>query len=260
MANINQENLQRLVDGELDLDQTRQVLVEAENNPSNWREIACAMVENQIFRKQFLASGGSGSLAQDTVATNQPVDEIQIKSVDSLPVKRFAIPFQNLALAAGLLIALTTGYLVGSSHLPSFDPSGTMAETPVEKQSSDGLVNGLADPSPRVAANDDGSSDQISPASFVQFETPDGRAPKGQVPLFLPEDFQVLIGKDRANKFDPQTLRQLLPELGITDELKAQLGRSGYQVDVHVDYVSGNFSDGRKFVVPMRTVRWSPGN
>lgn len=262
MANLGQEKLQRLVDGELSIEQIRQLMITAENNPSQWREIACAVVEDQLFQRQFAADD---RLAQEEESVqeffSEQVESPQLSvsketSKESEHKKSSGPLLHSLALAAGLLIALLTGYLAGSSRMPS-NANLPIVQTPSTSNQEEDFE--LASNNNKEV-NQSRDFNRISPASYVEFDPPNGETPKGQVPLYTIEDIRTLTGQGEEAELDSKTLRQLLPSSSVTDDLRKELGESGYQVKVEVKYVSGNLGEGRKFVVPMRTIRWVPGN
>ena len=94
--------LQRLVDGELDRLGTRKLLELAETNPHLWREMASAFVENQFWQQDFeqLDRGDVSNRVQPVARHTTEVHS------------RLSIP-NWFSLAAGILLALTTGLLIG---------------------------------------------------------------------------------------------------------------------------------------------------
>ena len=49
--------MQRLVDGECDEAELRSLLLDAENQPDGWRQIATAFVEDKFWQTQFRQTG-----------------------------------------------------------------------------------------------------------------------------------------------------------------------------------------------------------
>ena len=280
MSLIDPEKLQHLVDGELSATETRELLRSIDCQSDDWRDIACAMIENQLFQKQFLLAAQHESNDEDAAVKNElaaaPVQQTEQDS--PLPVQRndhhsgserrlFGFPLQSLAMAAGLMIALTTGYLVGTSKNDSMLSTDTgnslIAESNLDDDAdASNLVTNDEQELPTTTdpADPTEPSSQISPASYVEFEMPNGETPPGQVPLYNVADVKRLTGLQQDKQLDEATLNRLLPELKMSPEIRDQLGRSGYVVEVQTRYVTGDLGDGRKFIVPVRTMRWSAGN
>ena len=50
-STIDSNQVQRLVDGELSADEIRTLFETADQNPEQWRGIACAFAEDQLFAR-----------------------------------------------------------------------------------------------------------------------------------------------------------------------------------------------------------------
>ncbi len=104
--------IQRLVDGECDEAELRSLLLDAENQPDGWRQIATAFVEDKFWQTQFrrtgtrnddspaVLTGQKHDVWEQTV--NQPKSSAQLSRSFHPQVIRW------LTMAAGLLLALST--------------------------------------------------------------------------------------------------------------------------------------------------------
>lgn len=72
--------------------------------------------------------------------------------------------------------------------------------------------------------------------------------PVAPVPLFTVKNAEQW---KRLNKQRNQS--------AISPEMLKQLTGSGYQMEQDINYISGRLVDGRSFVVPVRTIRFLPG-
>jgi hypothetical protein len=72
--------------------------------------------------------------------------------------------------------------------------------------------------------------------------------PVAPVPLFTVNNVEQL-----------KRLNQQRNTPAISPEMLKQLTGSGYQMEQDINYISGRLGDGRSFVVPVRTIRFIPG-
>jgi len=254
MKPIDPLQLQRLVDGELDQPQIQQVLAEAKAAPEQWQAIAVGFVENQIWDRAFQADNLVGSV---TPTASAPVVENFAAGKDpSQKTTRVHEPihprsnYSWLVLAASLLAAATIGYMVNQIQNRNV-PSSNIAEktSPI----SEPLI---ANKSP----DNNSAAPQITPASLqpdYHLEVPQDNehlrdvmaaGPVAPVPLYR-------IGNvEQLEQFKLQRQPSELPP-----EIVQRLNGSGYQMQQDINFISGRLGDGRAFVVPVRTIRFLPG-
>ena len=120
--------LQRLVDGELDHDEIRQLLTDAETNPASWRLIASTFVEDQIWKAEFseqLEQSESESASRMSAGASE---------------NHHAPRMWWMSLAASVALALSVGFLVGQGDFAT----GSSSTDP------NGVAGGIVDPEQSV--------------------------------------------------------------------------------------------------------------
>lgn len=235
---IDPDELQRLIDGELPANEVRSLLEKAEQDPSQWRTIGCAFVEDQLFQKQF------ESLTKDIDPKMlEPVKTTPTKSVPKEITRSGSFGLvQKLAIAASFAVAGLVGYLMGSDG---------------RLQTSDQTANST------MIASDDSANRTLTPVDLqpeyrMELLTSDGEAIDGEVDLYRYNDLHRLVGNNSSDR--SVTLKDVLPPSGFTPEARKRLSRSGYDVNESTDYMSGRLQDGRQFVVPVRSIRFDQGH
>ena len=221
------DRLQRLVDGELTVEEVREGLQSLENGSPQWRSIACAFVEDQMFRKEL----GDYVAQSDPIASNQPQ-----RAAMSPRVSRSIL--SSLAIAAGVLLMGSLGYLVGSK----------------------GAVNQMAHNEERIAekpTEEVAHPVDLRPEYRMQLLTVDGESLGSEVDLYEYEDLNRLVGNELS---EPLTVEKMLPPSGLSADFRQRLSRSGYDVNESTNYMSGRLDDGRAFLVPVRSIRFDRGH
>lgn len=231
------EKLQRLIDGELSVDEVRELLHGVDEDSGQWRMIACAFVEDQLFRKQF-----ETMTAEVTSKPAKPVKS------DSTVVRNrgenSATLIRQLAIAASLAVAGLVGYLIGTD---------TSTLLPDESGATNMIANddrSVADPSLTPV--------NLEPEYRMELLTPDGEAINGEVDLYRYNDLHRLVGNRGSKR--AMTLSDILPESDLSPEMRRRLSRSGYEINESTNYMSGRLQDGRQFVVPVRSIRFDQGH
>ena len=224
--------LQRLVDGELDRPGTRKLLEMAEANPHLWREMASSFVENQLWRHDFQQMH-----RDDSTNGFKPATKHEGQSHSSLK-----IPYW-FSLAAGVLLALTAGLLIGrnSGGLTDDGHSPVANKSPV---SPDGQ---LADLQPPNEATTKQTLVDYRPDYHLELQDANGNPYFGsEVPLYSASNAQRAgIRLDQPSQ--------------IPSEFVDRVKRNGYGIQQNLNYISGRLNDGRQFVVPVRTINLSAG-
>ena len=223
--------LQRLVDGELDLEETRQLLQLAVREPASWREIATTFVENRIWQSEFVDRS-------ETEPENpaKHVGDLKLKSTSSVSVPRSWWP----SLAASMALALSVGFLIGQHDHDSSDEVA-LADTDQIADSTG------TDPAPFALTQADQQSNglDLNPAVYhMQLQDQNGNQ-------YLDSEIPLYAAKQNDDL-------RLLQHSKIPDSIREQASDSGYQVQQGIRYVSGQLDDGRQFVIPIRNYRFSP--
>jgi len=222
---ISDEQLDRLVDGELDETARRALLGTLETEPDGWRRCALAFLEAQTWRQ---ALGG-------VVPAPAPTAEIIPAAAAAAKASRWHTAnlwAGRLAIAASLLVAVVLGAMVGPTFRRAGAPSAIAP--PVVAQDTQRGAAGQA-PLPIAAAG--GPS---NPWQLVTLSTPaDAQQPSAAVRL-------PAVQRDRV---DEQLLRNM-PGPVPRDVLQL-LRKSGHQVDQVRDVVPVRLRDGRQLLVPV---------
>lgn len=236
--NFDDRDLDRLVDGELDEDRRRQLLIELETQPDGWRRCALKFLESQAWGAAIAAEAaaqGRHAAVGGPTAPSQPA----VVGGTATPRARHRGPhdlrpwLNALAMAACFLIALNIG-------LQWRDGSGTTTNAGRGTgQQASNVAPPAAAPDRGVASRGQASSDWQT----VTLAVPDGVS-GGTAQIQLP--------CRESDQLDEQWL-QSLPG-AISPEARRALERSGYQVRQHRQLVPLPLEDGRRLVVPVDQV------
>ncbi len=234
-SSINENELQKLVDGELDLAATRRLLNSAETNSDQWRQIATAFVEDRLWQRSFQQL----ELESESSDIDPPWPETAAKAIPNRTSTSVRFP-SWLALAAGLLFAAGVGFYAGSDR--SFN--GEADHTSLAEAADAASVTGSssADWLPDVSLAD------LTPEYELELTDAMGVG-KSSVPLYSAR---------RLNQLPPSQ-RSVFAASGPSDQDLQRWRESGYQYRQNVDYLSGRLKDGRTFVVPVQTINVSSG-
>lgn len=264
MKPIDPLQLQRLVDGELDATQVQSILGDAASLPDQWRDIAIGYIENQLWHRTFQTGEATeveprrselvgGDLADST--TNIETDELDARSGSlnrSKPALRRPFYFSRFTLAASLLVAATIGYMTNQITHRTIPPV-RLADNQPQPLADESLARSNLAPSRPAAVP---SQPQITQADY-HLEVPQDSEP-----------FKDLVGDGSAtsiplyrigNKRQLNELNERRKEPVLPPEILKRLASSGYQMEQHVEFISGRLANGRSFVVPVRTIRFVPG-
>lgn len=233
-------SLQRLADGELDAAQTRDFVVatdaDANAQPTSlpWRRVALTLIENQMWQAAFRqADVNAEPNARLISEANERLSSPEIdRQVTAARTGFSSWP----ALAAGLLVAATLGYVAGS--VPG--TSGTRESSATQ-----------------LAGNVDSTEDNAS-------GTPQEHRP--QYHLRLPDVGNDALSDSSIPLYEPAAFKAMQDQQpiefygnGMSNADLQRLYRNGYQVQQNVNFMSGKLDDGRSFVVPVRTINLSTG-
>ncbi len=264
--------LQRLIDGECSADEIRSTLALAEQHPDLWPAIAMALVEDRAWQRQFQRETPKPGLAlgSDRVAASGPGNGASTLGivVDGSPrnstlsarlnsnlnhsiairstVPSTLVRLNRLALAACALLAAMLGYVAGQ-NFPSANPPGELlADADTAKPASKSLDNQVA--AAPVA------TPKITPASLqadyhLQLPNDERSNLSGDIPLYNVQSMEQW--KQLSQPTDDQ--------FQLSQEMLADLKARGMRVRQDVRFLSGNLQDGRKFIIPIRSINFSPG-
>ena len=222
--------LQRLIDGELDRDSINRLLQSAESHSEQWRDIALSFVEDQIWKSEFIDSTSEaqamGPEQRNSVGGNAMPKSSAHGKLDFWTVSQW------LTLAAMLLVMLASGYYLGQSDDSSagMDIANTVPSI---------------DPGPNPGATQGTSMVNLRPEYHMQLQDPQGAYANTEIPLY-----DMTTARQMGYQLQP-------PEL--PEQLKRSWTSSGYQLKQNVDYISGRLNDGRRFIVPVRTINLTSG-
>jgi len=233
--------LQRLIDGELSSIEVRELVEKADRNPALWRSIGCAFTEDQMFRQQF------ESLTDETEQSKPAMPVQHLATTNQKPPKslRSTPLVWQLTTAACFALAGLVGYLIGS------EGSSPTSDIP----SSNMIANN--------SNSDAGNTSALTPVDLkpeyrMELLTPDGESVDGEVDLYRYNDLHRLVGNDGSDR--RVKLKDVLPSSGFSPEARQRLSQSGYDINETTNYMSGRLQDGRKFVVPVRSIRFDQGH
>jgi hypothetical protein len=223
MKPVDPLQLQRLTDGELSLEQIKQVIKNAESNPDQWPAIAKALIEDKLWQNQIL---------QATQLLSPPVE---LTTPVSPPKHQHSSRWtQLLSVAAALAVAAVAGYLVAGMNIGG-DPSPFNSTQLAESDLT----------TPMTPAT-------FSPDYHLKFSENSGLARRGfssqdQVPLYSIKNADELRQFQDQQTFEP-----------VSSELLQKLTSAGYRINNNIELISGDFNDQQRFVVPIRTIQLEP--
>ena len=166
---LSDRRFDRLVDGELNEEERREMLAGLDREPGGWRRCALAFLESQCWKQTF------GAFSQQTVQHEAPVTVAH-----SAPVRGPGRMGTLLAMAASFLIALWVGSLVWQTG------TDRVAAPP-------GATGGLASVSPKGSTPSD-------PWRVVTVSQPTGAQAAGH---------SLRVPAVERNNIDPQWARNL---------------------------------------------------
>ncbi len=255
---LDELTLQRLVDNELSHEQIRQLLTKIEfgGGAVNWKKIALAFTENQMFERAFcleesaITNSDSSPVAESSAVLQRPKSS-KIQEV-TYPNSWWAS-----ALAVSLLLVMGSLYLISnfSSQFsddqivrsPAAENRPAVAVVPKAIESFDRTTLASYEPDHQLETKD------ISSASMGQHNS---SIPLYDVGRLNPEQLASLQGDDRAAR--EAMFSRVLPQ-SLSPQLVQQLQQSGGMVDQNLEFISGRLDDGRSYLIPYRTIRFLPG-
>jgi hypothetical protein len=233
--------LQRLVDGELDVHERRRLLQRCEEEPAQWRRLALSLLEEQSFQKDV-------TFFANTTSTNLPMEtpgvalSTSLESNAKLDTKH---PWGQFALAASLLVAVgfLTGYGLNSMGPEVAVPSAGLMESGSKTLADSG---GNAGTNQKSLSTSNNSIDSSLPAGqpravgelrFASDQTKAGVSDQVGMPLYE-------VRPDHIQQMMEQQFRQI-------SEWNRQNIKRGVQIDWQPEMIESQLPDGRAVVVPI---------
>ncbi len=256
---LDELTLQRLVDGELSHQQIRRLLAEVEfgDDASNWKKIALAFSENQMFEAAFSLEEESARSADGLFPVGEASGVLERPKVPNIEKVTYPNTWWVSALAVSLLLAIAAAYQfssfwsqVGDGQLvqaPSAEDRPAVLVEPKAIESFDRTTLASYEPDHQLEAKDIGTASIGHHNSSI---------PLYDVGRLNPEQLANLQGDDRAAR--EAMFSRVLPR-SLSPELVQQLQQSGGMVDQNLEFISGRLDDGRPYLIPYRTIRFLPG-
>jgi hypothetical protein len=262
---INEHTLQKLVDGELDNDQIRSLLRDADklggdSHPGDWKQMAVAFAENQLIQRSF------GDFNSASAVSSPIADDVNIKdssrSHQSTAADTGSRTVLMALLAASLLIGaalLLHNFSPGSSPtLPpgfAFETVSDSPDTVADLGAQQKRLPPFNEQTLMALAPDHQLNPDQLPATF-------GRKGQPQVPLYDAKRFdrrQLSQLRNHDNAAKRAWFDQVIPAERVGDQMVADYEKAGVLVDQEIEFLSGRLDDGRSYMIPYRTVRFTPG-
>jgi hypothetical protein len=245
---LDDRRFDRLVDGELNEEERRELLTRLDSEPGGWRRCALAFLESQCWRQTFVAVAIEGAVLE-------PASPAKRRSRSRWP----GWVGTGLAMAASFFLMFWVGSTVKQRLGHPSMPAGAMGELAgtAGRQSAPSLssqpafsrasqfsnrplsqepLGNLADMSPQGRA-------APGPWRMVTVSTPAGAGGRG-ASFRLPA-----IERDNI---DQQWLRSFPP--AIPDSVLQAFNRTGHEVQQRRELVPVPLKDGRRLVVPVDQV------
>ena len=254
MQKIDPIRLQRLIDGELVDAELRELIEIAESEPGGWRQVAIGFIEDRQWQ--------SGFQKQELDQTEPSGNELSppIKVGDSQPKgsSLFSKPsfgWKWFGLAAIVFLSLTIGFMFSEywGSTPGGQHARSTGTVPVQlaRETGGSQEDLVANTNPALG----GSGETGQPPETLVSYRPDYHLElhdaygkpvlDGQIPLYTYANAKK-IGYTLESPEMPQAMRDRFSD-------------SGYLLNENVKYISGSLDDGRQFVLPVRTISFSPG-
>ena len=243
--------IHRLVDGELQSSQLREMIELLDAHPTEWRRCALLLLENQSLARECAAMARSAPLAISTRGADhaqlvgQPVGRREPSRARSQRTWEF------LAVAALLLLMFSAGYALRGPVVPS-DDSPTIAVDHAPPSATIEPHHESVEAAPR---NEPYASDQ--PTYYVNQNS------GNELGVNQVGSVQVKIDNETVTElpvYDESTMPSLYAssEAAFSPALIEQLQQQGKRVRRHVTFMPVTLSDGRSAVVPVEGLEVTP--
>ncbi len=262
---IDEHTLQKLVDGELENDKIRSLLRDADQaggvgNQTHWKQMAVAFAENQLIQRSF----GNFNSAMDS----SPTSANNADSLNASPTRQKETAFSenrvlwNFVLAASLMIGAALLY----QNFPSTEETLTppnVAKTTTSNASDTDVIPG--DNQKQLLPFNQRTLVALTPDHQLnpdQLPSAFGRKGQQQVPLYDAKRFdRRQLDQLRSNDSTAKRawFDQVIPTGSFNDQMVAEYEKAGLLVDQDIEFLSGRLDDGRAYMIPYRSVRFTSG-
>ncbi len=232
--------LQRLVDGELDIHERRQLLQRCDDEPQQWRTLALSLLEEQAFGKEVAL------FANDTVENRSNDSDIVVTPANSIATTKLQSQqaWGHLALAAALLMAVGffTGYGLRSQNLGVPGQAASLAKGN-SPEVSPGTASAVAmsphgiDQESLAATELADRPREVGELRFVSDQSNANPTNHFGVPIYE-------VRPDHIQQMMAQQIRQI-------NEWNRQNMKRGVQIDWQPEMLESQLPDGRAVVVPI---------
>lgn len=235
---VDQQRLDKLVDGELPERERHELLTSFDSHPEAWRRCALAFLEAQCWSKEFDSFAGGPD--RETAVAPQSKPKQPGRTPKSRARKLPGRTATALAMAASFLLALWMGWSIQDavrlSTVPVPGPSDLAQVSPVPE---------VVDP---VAPPEWGPLQRpSSPSSPWQMVTLSANGPDGQ----HAGTFELpACEQQRLDSRWPNSLPPALPS-----DVMESLERLGYRVRQQRELLPIEMQDGRRLIVPVEEVQ-----
>lgn len=224
---VGQEELDRMVDGELTEEQQQLLLTRLEHSPGEWKRLALAFAEAQVWRSSFRETV--------SVADVRPI----AASPEATPTPRAQSALTRVVIAAALLVS---GFGLGA-----------LVNQPAESVADGTIADSMTDEDESVAAGGSGGTETPASAlaghqpvnpSVVQFVVHDGRSDMARVMNVPFHDESVPL--DEVFSANEPT---------VPDHVRELLQQTGIEIEEEQGVWPLALPDGRQVVFPVNQVR-----
>lgn len=220
--------LDRLVDGELAVEEYRELLRDLDDEPDGWRRCAMSFLEAQALGQEFRALQQELETAPEVVSRG---DSHRSTNNSGLLV---------LAMAASFLVAFGLGAWWRSPSQQKIPNSTSIATEDHES----GAGTQVARHSTESAAESDASS-RGTPHEQLTFvvDRGDGETEKFDMPVYAEDDAYA---------------RWMMEQPSMPVEVERSLRRAGYRVETAREWTPVRLRDGRRAIFPVDELRITP--
>lgn len=238
--NCDDDWIDLLVDGELDPDRRRELLLRLESAPDGWRRCALAFLESQAWREAFTPEPSPVRTATRTKPSApvihadpaQPMSHVAPETKNRASRKGFVHSASSFAaFAAGLLVA----FILGRASGGTMNPPRTTAPDPGS------VANSGATRKPRAIAQ----QDVVRPSSVAETtQSPRDLENDAIAPAASPAVLaQTGLG------FDPNWVSS--PPTPLPETVRQEVARQGYEVEKRRRLMAVMLRDGSRVSIPV---------
>jgi hypothetical protein len=237
--------LQRLVDGELELQEIQRLLAQAQDDPRQWETLATALVEDQLWHRAVSHLPEQAGRVPPVAAPRPAPSGRRPASGPTQAAPRWGW----LAVVASLLVGCGLGYLAQpGTTIPTATPGEVLADR------SHQVANGSLAAADPTFAEDGRTLTAYRPDYHL--EVPADSEIFGDSPAAAPTSVPLynVSTPQQWERFQQQqpTAREISPQL------LRRLEAAGYLVQQDIEFISGDMNPDQRFIVPVRRLRLIP--